>query len=244
MTDYDDVYFLSFVKDSSKKASYAASMGLKKPEASDRTWYLQHLVDYKDISVREKSAEHMLSHILKRNVRTVLDPVFLLSRAEWKNVCGKKRLIKEKYILVYQLGIAAHFVEFADRCAKYFNCRLIWLPFPLLGAVKCSCKITAGAGEVLNYICNAEYILTDSFHGTAMSVILGKKFVTDTGGMHHAVSSRILDLLDMFELQERAWDKSMVPYDLDKNIDWNRVERKWKTECKKSYRYLKRIIKE
>jgi len=244
LTDYDDAYGLGFVEDSSKKTSYAASLGRKEPGEPEKAWYVKQLSDYQEILVREKSAEHILRDLLGKDVGTVLDPVFLLGRNEWKKAAGTRRLVKERYILVYQLGISKALVSFAADCADYFRCRLVFLPFPLVGLVRCSCRITAGAGEALNYIQHAEYVITDSFHGTALSVIFQKKFLTLAAGTHRGVNSRILDLLAVFGLQERIWKKTMAPYDLDREIDWEAVCRIWKEERRKSYMYVKKIAGE
>lgn len=238
LTDYDDAYCLGFVKDSSKKVSYAASFGRKEPEEKEQIWYMNCLADFWKISVREKSAGHLLKELLGRDVLTVLDPVFLLDRKAWKRVSGKRRLVREKYILVYQLGISRELIRFAAKCAKQYECRLIFLPFPLIGITNCKCMPTAGAGEALNAICHAEYVITDSFHGMALSIIFQKKFAVLANGTHSRVNARILDLLDLLGLKERAWQKHM---DLDREICWDCVFSILNKERRRSYQYLKEV---
>ena len=238
LTGYDEAYCLGFVTDNRKKTAYAASLGIKEIPEDCRQWYLKELTGYKGISVRENSAGQQLSSILSRRIITVLDPVLLLNRSEWEK-CIPKRLVSEKYILVYQLGVSRKLVSYAVNCAKQHKCRLVFVPFPLVGLAKGSYKLTAGAGELLNYLYYAEYVITDSFHGTALSILFNKAFTTLTGGSHSGVSSRIIDMLRLFGLEDHMWNEEM---DLDAPIDWELVNQVLERERNKSYDYLRQII--
>lgn len=238
LTGHDDAYCLNFVDDCSKKCSYAASLGVKEVSEEDGRWFVEKLADYNHLLVRERSAAALLTSLLKRDVTTVLDPVFLLKKEEWNEVIPE-RLVKEKYIAVYQLGISKEMVQYAKETAKKYGCKLIFLPFPMIGLAKGKYHISAGAAEVLNYLYYADYVITDSFHGTALSIIFQKKFTTHIGGTHGKVNSRISDMLEMFGLSGRAWSSSL---EIDSEIVYEKVAEIMDAEREKSYGHLKCLL--
>lgn len=236
LTGHDDTYFLGFVAEKNKKNSYAASVGLSALSEQDKVWYNNKLSDFTDVLVRETSSVALLEPLLNKSVKDVVDPVFLLDEEEWKSVMNPVNM--GDYILVYQLGISKAFVKYAVSCAKKYNCKLIFVPFPLVGFAKGKYKFTAGAGDVLSYIAHAKYIITDSFHGTALSIIFNKKFTTLVSGTHSGVSSRLKDMLKKFGLENRIWIEG---FDLDATIDYKAVNRIVKVERQKALELLKKI---
>lgn len=219
LTGYDDTYFLKFVTDSFKKNSYAASVGISELDDKQKEWYADKLSDYHMITVREKASIGLLKQVTEKEVVDVLDPVFLLTQDEWKKYV---KPVKEKgdYILVYQLGLSTALVNYAKECAKKYGCKLVFFPFPLVGAACGKYKVCGGSGELLSYIAGAKYVITDSFHGTSLSIIFNKKFTTLVSGTHSAVSSRLTSMLDMLGLSNRIWNSEL---NLDEEIDYPTV---------------------
>lgn len=240
LTGYDDTYFLGFVDNGKKKNSFSASVGISQLSDSDKLWYKDKLNDYQNISVRETRAVRLLNDFLDKMICDVVDPVFLLRKEEW-DALVKPVPIKQDYILVYQLGVSKELVKYASRCAKMYNCKLVFVPFPLVGIAKGKYAFNAGAGDVLGYIRYAKYVITDSFHGTALSIIFNKKFTTLVSGTHSGVSSRLLDMLKTFELENRIWNTNI---DLDEKINYVHTNKILGTEYQKAFNLLKQILKE
>lgn len=240
LTGHDGTYLLDFVEDPVKKNSYAASIGVQALNETDGQWLRGQLEDYNQILVREKSAAGLLGKVLGRDIDMVLDPVFLLDMHEWKKVIPKV-YNRGRYICVYQLGVSPQLVAFAKKAAKEYNCKLVFLPFPMVGFAAGKYKITAGAGELLAYIANAEYVITDSFHGTAFSILFHKKFSCLVSGTHGGVSSRIRDMLAMFGLEQRIWQEK---FNLEAEIAWDSVDKILDEEKKRSLQHLRAIVEE
>lgn len=64
---------------------------------------------------------------------------------------------------------------------------------------KCVVRKDIGPIEFINYMLNAEYIITNSFHATAFAVIFNKQFCVVP---HSSTGSRVIDLLTTLNLQE------------------------------------------
>ena len=240
LTNGDTRYLLDFVKDSSKKFSYAASLGVKEVDLEYRETYIKLLSRFRLISVREKQGAEVIERLTDQPVSVVLDPTLLLSANEWLQV-AKCPQIKEKYILVYQLGISKRMVNFVKDISKRTGLRILYIPFPLGGYVGCRCRWKIGPAEWLGLFANASYIVTDSFHGTAFSILFNKPFYTEASGQHQSVGSRLHNLLEMFGLEDCLFsDKSQ--FEIAPEVDYEYVNEKLDSERNKSKDFLKSIL--
>lgn len=196
---FDKAYFLDFNTQNTIKISYAASLGVSLRPEWEREFHsllcrLQH------ISTRESSLSQLIQNRYGLNSRTVADPVLLLSEKSWNRLITDKK-IKQRYILLYVLQRNSDIVAVANWLSCTTN-----LPIHVIGAKRryknakyikeCSVE------EFLTQFKNAEYILTNSFHGTAFSLIFRKTFMTflDTNK-----PARMLDLLTNVGLSERIF---------------------------------------
>ena len=89
------------------------------------------------------------------------------------------------------------------------------------------------------YIKNAEYFLTDSFHGTAFSIGLNTQFVDV---LPKSYSERISSILQLIGYENRIL-KSYCDFDIaNEKIDFNIVNEKILEERAKSFAILKSMI--
>jgi len=238
LTGMDGTYMLDFVPDKSKCNSFAASIGLKELEPEMQKEYKALLKDYANITVREKSAKSLLEPIVGRPVEAVSDPCVLLSREEWSSVAKTMRP-KESYVAVYQLGVSADVVNLAKKIAKENNLKVVYIPFPVGSLGKGKWDVSAGNAEVLGYIRDAAYVVTDSFHGTLLSIIFNKQFFTKCGGTHSGVGSRIIDLLDDLGLNSRLINENL---NYKERIDYTNVNVVIKQKKSQAESILEKIL--
>lgn len=237
LTGSDNYYLLDFVSDKSKCASFAASLGLTKIDKKHDKVYKDLLAGYRYLSVRENSARDALLDIGLKDVDVVMDPCVLLSSSEWMKLADQPK--EEKYVYVYQLGVSKDVVMLAKRIAREKGLKVIFTPFPVGAMYRGKMDVFAGAAQVLGYIKNAQYVITDSFHGTLLSIIFNKRFFTKASGTHAAVGSRIYDLLDHYSLTDRMLDAD-TDYRLE--IDYDRVNEILKGDRDRGLNKLKNII--
>lgn len=93
--------------------------------------------------------------------------------------------------------------------------------------------------DFLSFIENAEIVFTNSFHGTAFSIIFEKKFVTEVH-LKGGFNSRSDDLLNLLNIHNRDMDDA--GFEIDAQIDWKLVESIRDAEIKKSMDVLRRMI--
>ncbi len=190
---YDLAYFLDFVKDK-RCISYAASFGKEKIDLDLEKKLPQLLKKYAYVLVREDSAKRIVQKCGKEPVEQVLDPTFLLNKEEWEDLADKKNKYNN-YVLVYQLHNNKAFNKYAKKFAKVHNKKLLRLSPSIYHKSRGGKLIyLPNQYEFLSYFKNADYILTDSFHATAFSIIFNKKFINISPG---ETSTRITSILNL-----------------------------------------------
>lgn len=213
--EFDKAYFLSFGKPETHRITYAVSMG----KVHDKVVLaqLKELSEGLDaISLREYSKEDVES--IGRDVHICIDPTFLLNADDYANVESKAEE-ETPYIFAYGFETNALLKDAIDTAVKKYNCRVIngspkWLH--LDGNV----KVVSGYGpdQFLTFIKNAECVVTNSFHGTAFSIIYKKDFITVP---HSTRSKRMEDLLGKLGISFRLYGKE--EFSITKAIDYESV---------------------
>lgn len=163
-----------------KRISYAASFSRNYFPKENRKYAKRCLEKFDAISVRERFSVSLLEEIgIKAEL--VCDPTLLLSREEWEKIAVAPN-IREKYVFVYLLGRNKECRERIVGLAKELNLKIVTVPYADgvcdgeddFGDYKLS---DCGPEEWIGLIENAEYVLTDSFHGLMFSTIFEKRFL-------------------------------------------------------------------
>ncbi len=215
LTNFDRTYFLDFVKEGKKKCSYAASIGEHLPPEQYREAYGKLLKDFDEILVRENYGADVVEELTGKRPSCVCDPTLLLTPEEWQKLLVEPKK-KTPYILVYQLGINPEIVSFVRRLNKVTGCRVVYVPFPLVGLLRCSCQLTVGPAEWMGLFQNAEYVVSDSFHGIVFSLLFNRKFFAKVDGHHK--NRRVEQLLEQVKLSHRtmgALDDEQLTEEID-----------------------------
>ncbi|MBQ8689496.1 MAG: polysaccharide pyruvyl transferase family protein [Clostridia bacterium] len=199
---YQDVYFGSSVKGGEgARIAYAASCGsISEFSEENRAELIRLVGDVDFVGVRESS----LCDYLKANginaVNTA-DPTFLLSKEEYVSLLGLKPRPRKKYVLEYVLQKNDALDELASTVASERGCEVV----RICGYVKRQPVdngiFDAGPIDFLELMMGADYVVTNSFHGTAFSLIFKKNFNVL---MPDSRSSRLTDLLTRLSLLNRA----------------------------------------
>ncbi len=198
---YTDVYYLGFNKGKSKKVAYAPSFGISDLEKYVGEKLRGYLKDFDAISCREQSGAVFLSRLLGKEIPCVLDPVFLLSEDEWDIMLSKtKKPFHDgyNYIFVYNLNGGAHLMKFANRLSTHFRLPVVCVASELRNSIGFKMIYDCGPIEILHLIKNANYVVTDSFHGTALSHVFGDKVLSYIASQRAA--DRITTIMNRFNL--------------------------------------------
>lgn len=197
-----DIYYLDFCNKSSKIA-YAPSFGIKDfTKVKESTKKL--IKEFKHMSCREADGAEFLSEVTGNAVPIVSDPVFLLTPEEWSKITTKPRT--DRYILVYDLNGGKPLVEIANKIKTETGLPVICITANKYANIKYKVDellVSCGPLEFISYIQHAEYVVTDSFHGTAFSTLFRRKFISFVALKHAA--SRIQSLLKKLGIENRIF---------------------------------------
>lgn len=214
----DEAYFLNFGSDSIKRIAYAVSpcqLDLVKYKEQIKTL----LKKYNAISLRESQYCEGLKQVLGRNIEVCIDPTLLYDIDFYNSIEEIPDICPEEFILVYGFPdkISPGLLE---QVALFVQAKTM-LPIVDVSGVKLlkgNNRIyieSASPGEFLHYIKRARYVVTNSFHGTAFSILYKKAFFSVE---RKETKYRVWELLDKIELTSRYisdYDENMILKGID-----------------------------
>lgn len=224
---FEPTYLLSFTK-KARKISYAASSGSNKLDVTNIDYITEYLRQFKAISCRESGLADFISNILDKNVTVVCDPVFLLDKNEWDKIAQESKLsVNKPYVLVYSYWEDEYFYEQLSSFVKRSGLSIVkigiqhkeYLPpkdFPHIQYVD------AGPIEFLHLIRNANYVFTNMFHGTAVSLIFNKNFSIILPPVRQ---ERLREILDRTKLWSRVISEDSDSIPATDKIDYDKVNK-------------------
>lgn len=179
VTGNDMNYYLAFSDNSKQKASYAPSFGMSDVLLSDRVQISTLLSDFAYLSAREVRGAEIIQDLIGKDVPVVLDPTMLVQREIWKRLENKVKIPEGKYVLYYAIKPSENLKSFAQQFADKLDIQLITIGGRLREYIDRKTHPVSGIGpkEFLWLIDNADYVVTNSFHGTAFSIIMQKKLL-------------------------------------------------------------------
>lgn len=228
-----------------KKISYASSIANTTDE--DLKKILPMLRSFDAISMREKNSQEKLSKQLNHKIEHVLDPTFLLDQNDWIRRLGLEIRMEEKYVLYYSLnGIAPtrERLPIIREYAKERGCKVkVITPFVYVASVRDDIvEICADVGPVdfLNMIYNACFVITDSYHGTILSVNFGKEVYSlcVEGGSEF----RKTDILGQLGMERQIINDIRKLSAVKDMVDYTEVHEKISTLKNRSLLYLERAF--
>lgn len=237
----DSIYFLDFVNDKSKKKSYAASFGLSKIPVELRKAYKDLLFDFDSILIREKQGADIIRDLISKESSVVLDPTMLISKYKWLRLINNTSYSNDKFILVYAFGGSEKIKDLALNISERTGYRVLWISNTYKYSNKIKFIKSAGPEEFLSLFKDAEFVITNSFHGTAFSINFNKQFFTELLPESTGVNSRLEDILELFELQDRKITSSNAKV-IESQVNYDKVNIKLEEERKKSMSLLKDVI--
>ena len=200
-----DYEFLSFAP-YSKRLSFAASFGVSLIPNNRLEEYKTLLSGMRYISVREEEGVRIINELTGRqDVDLTLDPTLLLERDYWEELILECSIAKPShYIVTYFLGEEPKAVnEFAEK---------VNLPVMRLNSIKNYVLNNCGPIEFLSILHDAEYVLTDSFHGLAFSIKFNKEFYIfrRKDSKSEDMFGRITSLTNMLGFEKRIQERGEV----------------------------------
>ena len=252
---FNEDYWLEFVPSDIRKVAYAPSLTVSSLTISQREHIKYWLSSFDAVSVREVTAFTLLKEVTKgmnMDITCVLDPVFLISGVQWKQFSAPRQ-IDRGYVFAYLLGDNKRQRALIRKFASEQNLKVVTISYLLSRFRFCDLwfgdeKIYgADPKEFLSLIQYADYVFTDSFHGTVFSSLFHKKFWVfrrDTKGERRPMDHRVEGLMGLFETEDRLLDEDVEGRNLTEEIDYAEVDRRIEDGRKNSLRFLEHALEE
>lgn len=234
----DPNYYLSGVSDAAKKYSYAASFGSTDPPPEDGAQIRRWLSAYDVISVREPSAVRELGN-LGLDARHDVDPVLLHGRDFWTHFASRERAVDHPYLLVYQIHNTPAFNERLREARRRhaLPVRRVTIDGKQFFRRNASDYLATPA-RFVQLFRNASVVITDSFHGTAFSLLFGRPLYSLLPQKNAARSHDLLTSVGVGKLAVPAG----APLPGDPNYDTASVGNVLATTAERSWQYLRTIV--
>lgn len=246
-------FFLDFTKDidNVKRVAYAASFGVDDWEFSEKmTQVCGSLAQsFNAISVREDSGVELCEKYFKVKAEHTLDPTLLVNRQVYSDMIDREHAPLGPNVLYhYVLDKSADKLDIINKVAAEKRLRVVAVmpqkKFSEVGSKGLESCIFPSVTEWLRGFRDAEFIVTDSFHGTVFSIIFNKPFIAignESRGM-----SRFQSLLKMFGLEDRLVFRSeQVNRELiNRPIDYHKVDELLESYKRFSLGFLTKALNE
>lgn len=228
-------YFLDFGKPSVKRISYAASFCKEEIDNEFLNIIAPLLKKFDYISVREMSGLNVCKQCGISDAEWVPDPTMLLDTDIYRNLYNDELLKKPNrpYCFVYFLSNECDFsVKTLYDWAKKRNIEVLYVTANL--QIDKYEKTYVSIPEWIYLLEHAEYVITNSYHGSVFSLLFKKKFgVIPLSKDCADMNSRFDTLFEQFQIDERYLHADFSV--LDRGIDWKSVSdvfQNIKSNCK------------
>lgn len=245
-----EVYFLSFLKNTStRRIAYAASFGTDDIEytKNDQKRCGQLIKLFSAISIREKSASNLIKnkyHWQCKEPEFVLDPTLLLTADDYKKLSQTVDAVSNQgNLFYYVLDMTADKHRTLEKIAQAKGLKPFTVfPKSTLPTDKTEDRIVPSLEKWLRGFQNAEYVFTDSFHGTVFAILFNKPFIVY--GNNGRGMARFHSLLQLLKLENRLIlnSKDLSPL-LEYKIDWQTIDNIINEYKLKSIRFIKDNLK-
>ena len=237
---FDNVFYANIpCMKNNKTISYAASFGDSHFDKNTYQILNQRLSNFKAIGLREENMlDYVRQHVSTQiPVQRTIDPTLLLDAEDYKSITLTERLINEPYILIYSRRYNPMMEQYADNLAEKHGYKVVEISLRACNKNKHIMMYSAGVEEFLSLVKNAEFVVTNSFHGLIFSTIFKTPFYVFS---REQGDTKINELLDLFGLKNRLVNN--LDY-LEEEIDFEEVHRRINDKRNASLEYLNAELK-
>lgn len=210
-----------------KLVTYAVSSNTTKTEDLKKyPFIMDGLKKFDRVSVRDQSTYEAYLPFLKQSPRYCIDPTLLINLHK----IAKNTYKRNNYILCYTYTFKEETIKAVKKLARRYMKKIIVVGQNFSWADE---TIPADPFEFLGLIENSDFIVTDTFHGTVLSIALNKQFAVA------AYKEKVFRIIEQFDLLSRNIDGcNDISHVYDKNIDYNKVNDQIRELRQQSMEYL------
>lgn len=243
---YHPYYFADFNEIITPRIAYAPSLGVSLIHKENENKYRIALERFFSIAVREDCGVKEINRIIGKECTKVVDPTMLLNANDWDELFDVKS-VEDRYILLYLLKDNKKHMKAVSKFAKSKRMKIKTIPYQfdtyfMHGEIMAE----TGPKEFLELIKNAEYVITDSFHGIVFSIIYQRQFYALTrfnDKENDSQNSRVYQIINEYGLQNRLQKFNTSQIQECGKIEFAGVYSKLKENIEISTKYLRNALK-
>lgn len=245
---YDKYFYGDFpVSKGTRKIGYAVSASENLQESISDIQCQKALRNFDAIGCREKELLDAIKDKVNCPTALVIDPTLLGGKTVFEELITNKYKKTKPYLLVYQMNTSkdSEILGLAQKISKEKGWEIREIPSKLnyrkmllqKGWMQWTTPV-----EFVDLFCNAQFVITTSFHGLAFSLIFNRPFYHYS--VNDKIDARADDLLNNVGLTDRKI-KGMTNVDLGNllSINWEKVNDTLEAQRKKSLAFLETSIK-
>lgn len=238
------IYMLEFVPHSVRRIACAPSFGVDRLPDNLVGIYKKRIKNIEFLSVREESGCKIAEKLGRPDAFQSLDPTLIVDMSRWEAFAKKSKYnYSEPYVFCYFLGIREIGRQLASRIREATGYKIINLPH-FKTYVRCDEDFAdidlydVDPIDFVSLIANAEYVVTDSFHGTAFSSIFQKNFYCverHEAALTASTNDRLVSYLNLLGLGNRMITNMGQTKDGFTSVNWenpHEVLENKKVECR------------
>ena len=237
-------YFLKFAKSwNIRRIAYAASFGVSEWQFDNQTTNeMKSLLQlFKGVSVRESDAKSLCEQYFNISPVHVLDPTLLIGKEEYSKFRINSKQKRKKQFVSFMLHPNIEKKMLSKKVADKLGAEVIDIDVPMNSMVNNKIVKYKSVEEWLSALLDADYVLTDSYHGMVFAINFNKQFVTL--GNVQGGQSRFVSLLNLFNLSNRMTkDEDEIINLMNEDINWVEVNTILEEKRTKSISFLKNAL--
>lgn len=205
--DFADKYRFSYAASLGKASLEAVREGVDLPEPAEAI-YRRCISRLDGVSVREEYARELLAPYTDKTIEVTCDPTLLLTEEEWMKIADPEKNGK-KYIFAYSTSTRPNFVSFLKKLSRQTGLPVVQVTWSAVDAIKQRSLTFPTPQRWLRLLHDAEYVVTNSFHGTAFSVLFHKTFFVAIQGERNVRNNvRLYDFLNTLKLESQLYSET------------------------------------
>lgn len=190
--------------------------------------------EFHHISARDEGTQKLVKDVSGRDATLVLDPTLLVS--DFSKYATNPFPNLKDYIILYGYKFSEEEKNKIIKFAKEKNKKIYSLVFELDWAETLYVDIFGFLGVIKN----ADYMMTNTFHGTLFALILEKEFAVFSNK-----NSKVVDIINKFQFQERdGINASDLNEIFSRKVNYEKINKLKLEHRKSSLNYLENVIKD
>lgn len=221
-----------------KRITYAASTDwtAKERDSSWQDFVREQFKCFSAFGLREGVGVDFCRHLVKDSalVEHVADPVMLLTAHDYEMIAGQRKMFRRPTLFCYLVNIRTKedlMLAKYEELAGSLDCELRILG--IQGAerfIPRRCKIQLRPSRFLRAMMDAQYVLTNSYHGSVFAAVFHKEFLSVQQNCLPGTNqnARQQEFMSQFGLRDHWVDRQLSAKQwkdaLAQPIDWNAVD--------------------